>query len=83
MNSDYYLMMKKTKYRALLYKMQSIKNKSSRVNDKVNSTKSTLKTTLNIDGDILDSNSYNNILRTVSEADSSVSNTLAIISSNL
>ncbi len=81
--NDYYSSMKKSKYRALLYKMQSVSTKNSYLTNKINNTKSLLKMTLNIDNDILDSSLYNGIAGNCNDLDNSVKTTISTIKSNL
>ncbi len=80
---EYYRNLKKSKYRALLYKMQSISSKSDHLENKLADTKSLLKTTFVIDNEILNEDSYNELINNCNSLGNNVNSTISHINSQL
>ena len=76
-------MIKKAKYRALLYKMQSILNKTNNLDNKLDNIKSNMKTSLIIDGEIFEESTYDGIDSNVEELASDIQDTINTIRSNI
>ena len=80
---NYEDMMKKAKYRALLYKMQSILNKSKNLDNRLDTLKTGMKTCLIIDDKIYKESEYDQIDRNIETLNADINSTINTIKSNI